>query len=293
MRWLVAIDLEDRPEGVVERVVPWARRLGAAVDLAYASRFSLEGLPAAPQTGDEEQLLFGEWAGRARADRDRLERLQADLPEAVRGAGPAFLTGPPSEAIAEAAAPYDLVVVAHHQRAGLPRLVAGSVSARIARTSPAPVLVLGLGDPIPDPEEALYVLAPVDGSDPGALPWIARHLPLHRTEVVHVRPDDGPIWMPGPTPTPAAPRNRAAVEAAIRARTDASGLPGVGIHVLDPGGHPGDRVASLAKELGVDLIVMPTHGRRGLSRLWMGSVAERVVDRAHTAVLVVPWAERG
>ena len=42
-----------------------------------------------------------------------------------------------------------------------------------------------------------------------------------------------------------------------------------------------------ATELGIDLIVMGTHGRRGLSRALLGSVAENVVRTAPCAVLTV------
>ncbi|MGC2424412.1 MAG: universal stress protein [Nitrospirota bacterium] len=48
-----------------------------------------------------------------------------------------------------------------------------------------------------------------------------------------------------------------------------------------------DEIISLAKEKGVDLIVMGTHGRRGLNRLLLGSVAESVARRAHCAVLLI------
>jgi nucleotide-binding universal stress UspA family protein len=48
-----------------------------------------------------------------------------------------------------------------------------------------------------------------------------------------------------------------------------------------------DVINHTAKELGIDLIVMGTHGRRGLSRALLGSVAETVVRSAPCAVLTV------
>jgi nucleotide-binding universal stress UspA family protein len=50
-------------------------------------------------------------------------------------------------------------------------------------------------------------------------------------------------------------------------------------------GDPASAIARLAKEDDVDLIVMGTHGRTGLTRLLMGSVAEAVVRRASCPVL--------
>lgn len=55
---------------------------------------------------------------------------------------------------------------------------------------------------------------------------------------------------------------------------------------LAQGDGPGE-IIRFAKEHGCDLIVMGTHGRRGLGRLLMGSVAEAVVRKAACPVLVV------
>ncbi len=51
----------------------------------------------------------------------------------------------------------------------------------------------------------------------------------------------------------------------------------------------------MAKEISSDFIVMGTHGRTGLSRLLMGSVAEAVSRKAHCPVLTVkhPFPETG
>src|SRR5690242_16553658 len=48
-----------------------------------------------------------------------------------------------------------------------------------------------------------------------------------------------------------------------------------------------DSILSFVEDQDVDLVVMGTHGRRGLDRLMMGSVAERVLRRAPCAVLAV------
>lgn len=51
-------------------------------------------------------------------------------------------------------------------------------------------------------------------------------------------------------------------------------------------GYPADVIISYAREIDADLIVLGTHGRTGLTHLLLGSVAERVVQRARCAVLV-------
>jgi nucleotide-binding universal stress UspA family protein len=52
-------------------------------------------------------------------------------------------------------------------------------------------------------------------------------------------------------------------------------------------GDPGHEIAHYAKELPADLIVLPSHGRRGLTRLLLGSVTDRVIHLAHCPVLVL------
>jgi universal stress protein A len=52
-------------------------------------------------------------------------------------------------------------------------------------------------------------------------------------------------------------------------------------------GMPGTEIVRFALSAGCDLVVMGTHGRRGLRHLVLGSVAERVVREAHCGVLVV------
>lgn len=57
-------------------------------------------------------------------------------------------------------------------------------------------------------------------------------------------------------------------------------------HLLGEG-EPAEEIVRLARELPCDLIVMGTHGRTGLDRLLLGSVAEQVVRHAPCPVLTV------
>ncbi len=52
-------------------------------------------------------------------------------------------------------------------------------------------------------------------------------------------------------------------------------------------GTPADQIVNYAKEYEVDMIVLGTHGRTGLKRIVMGSVAEAVVRRAECPVLAI------
>ncbi len=52
-------------------------------------------------------------------------------------------------------------------------------------------------------------------------------------------------------------------------------------------GDPADEIVRVANEMGADLIMMGTHGRRGLTRVLMGSVAELVVRHASCPVMTL------
>ena len=56
-------------------------------------------------------------------------------------------------------------------------------------------------------------------------------------------------------------------------------------------GEPAAAVLRVAEAGGFDLIVMGTHGRRGLPRLLLGSVAQKVIARAHCPVLTLHVTE--
>jgi nucleotide-binding universal stress UspA family protein len=52
-------------------------------------------------------------------------------------------------------------------------------------------------------------------------------------------------------------------------------------------GDPGHQIADYAQEIYADLIILSSHGQTGLTRLLLGSVAEKVVRLAHCPVLVL------
>ena len=61
----------------------------------------------------------------------------------------------------------------------------------------------------------------------------------------------------------------------------------VAVRVLTRLGRPYMEIADAARELGVDLIILATHGHTGLKHVLLGSTAERVVRHAHCPVYVV------
>jgi nucleotide-binding universal stress UspA family protein len=132
------------------------------------------------------------------------------------------------------------------------------------------------------------VVVPYDFSErSGQALEIARDLvtDLTHLHVVHVLPtitasDPGMIW--DVVDNDARKRD---AERAFRDGFAASPFHKAGFHVAF--GDPGNEIAAYAQKLDADLIVMPSHGRSGLNRLLIGSVAERVVRLAHCPVLVL------
>ena len=132
------------------------------------------------------------------------------------------------------------------------------------------------------------VVAPVDFSEDSfkavdtALELVDGPAHVH---VVHVLPllavtEPGVIW---DTVDDHSRRQHAAD--ALRQRFSQPPHSGLRIEVLF--GDPGSEIVDYANRMQADLILLPSHGRTGLKRLLLGSVAERVVRMAHCPVLVL------
>lgn len=74
----------------------------------------------------------------------------------------------------------------------------------------------------------------------------------------------------------------------LLAHTRETLLPGVPTIIASTAGDPAEEIVRYAAEHGIDLVVLGTHGRTGVSRVLLGSVAERVLRTAPCPVLVVP-----
>ena len=81
------------------------------------------------------------------------------------------------------------------------------------------------------------------------------------------------------------------IESALERRARSARTEGLLARAVLRTGSPASTVAEMARREGADLIVVGSHGRAGLDRLILGSVAERVVRLASCPVLVVKSAE--
>ena len=185
----------------------------------------------------------------------------------------------------------DLVVMGTRGRRGMNRLLSGSVSEVVVRRAPCPVFTVLARDEGAGPA-INRVLAPVDLSDQSEL--VLNHsaalsesyaAPL---DLLHVVEEAAYPNVYGLDPlAPSAPnvqdRAREALEtlaSELDLRTDP-----VNVHVL--AGNAARDIVEFAEDQVADLIVMATHGRTGLERFLIGSVAEKVVRRAPCPVFTL------
>ena len=78
--------------------------------------------------------------------------------------------------------------------------------------------------------------------------------------------------------------------------TDGFRKAGVRAEGLLPEGSPANEIATIARQRGLELIVVGTHGRKGITHFLLGSVAERLVRLSLVPVFIVPswrYADRG
>lgn len=181
------------------------------------------------------------------------------------------------------------VVIGSLGKTGLRRALLGSVAEKIVRYAHCPVLVVRPG------EAKGVVVAATDMSDPslpairfGALEAERRGAKLVVVHAVDFRGASllGEIgsFFGG---APPAPDVAALVEAAKTLLQKAMVNLGVRGEVVILDGAASAVVAEYAEKVGAELVVVGTRGRTGLSRLTLGSVAERIVQHAPCSVLAV------
>jgi len=181
----------------------------------------------------------------------------------------------------------DLIVVGTHGRTGLSKLLAGSVATAVLRRAQCPVLAVRSLGPTHPPEDVRAILHPTDFSERSeaalrVATLLARGLGA-RLIILHVAPFNALI-SDMVVPVDPLPYHKALE--AMRQRVDRPGLK----YPIEARLRQGDAVEEVlraADEPGCGLIVMGTHGRTGLARLLLGSVAETVLSQATCPVLAV------
>jgi nucleotide-binding universal stress UspA family protein len=198
--------------------------------------------------------------------------------------------GIPSQEIRETARKLavDLIVLGTHGRTGLAHILLGSTAERTVTSAPCPVMVVREDDGVAKGFER--ILAPIDFSDCSldALEYAARMARQFKAKltILHVMEPEayGLDFTLRHAPDPARIerlRNRLADLTASLTRSGIEAEHGL------RGGLPVDTILNAERSQPADLIVMGTHGRRGLSHLISGSVTHAVLRQARCPVLTV------
>lgn len=208
------------------------------------------------------------------------------------------MIGIPSVQICQAAmqCDADLIVLGTHGRTGLEHILLGSIAERVLTIAPCPVLTVREPEgsekrhtKVPVTFEQITV--PVDFSDCSmdALEYgiqIAKDVGASLTLLHVLEPvsygDDLTLGH-------AAEQGRVdqRIDSQLRAYVTAIQSAGVSARQVIRGGVPADSILEFVRASSCDLIVMGTHGRRGISRVLKGSVAEAVLRRASCPVFAV------
>lgn len=103
-------------------------------------------------------------------------------------------------------------------------------------------------------------------------------------DMAMVSPDPNMPWV---IPASSLEEIRLSLESALKAIPDAKWAEGRTIHRVLRSGTPFLEVVKYAEEQDIDVIVVGTHGRSGLTHMLLGSTAERIVRKAPCPVLTV------
>jgi nucleotide-binding universal stress UspA family protein len=291
---LVPLDGSPFSEYALPPAIMLARRAGAGLVLAHVHQIAI---PAIAMSGE---VMYD-----ATLD-EYMRSEERGYLEGVLGRVTAIWDGPVRCDLLEApvapalidhvrATGADLVVMSTHGRGGFTRAWLGSVADRLIRQSPAPVLVIH-----PDEEPPVlaeepgfeHILIPLDGS-PGAEAAIplarsvgdltnARYTLIQVLEpVAHSFAANGLVHDPQPL-TGAWEHAHAYLEK-VAAPLRAAGLH---IAIQTPVGRPAETLLEFLNHNRVDVIAMTTHGRSGLTRMLLGSVADKLVRGATEPLLI-------
>ena len=208
-------------------------------------------------------------------------------------------TGIPSQEVLTAAEAEDadLLVVGTLGKTGLKHVLLGSTAERVIRASPCPVLAVraewseGEAGSKPRPATLDRILVPVDFSDCSldALEYAAVVAQRAKASItlLHVLEPvsyglDFTLTIPG-----SRERKKEAVAERLAGVVAALKNMHVEAEYVVRGGLPNDSILEAVRTTAADIIVMGTHGRRGLSHALYGSVAEFVLRKSRCPVLTV------
>lgn len=204
--------------------------------------------------------------------------------------------GDPLTVILDQIPRYDLAVLGTHARHGLDHLFIGSVAEKVVRSARRPIVIVRSGIERAAEFPPKRILVPLDFSDGARHAFELAHDLAERhgatVSLVHVIEDfpefEGPeqlvVVAAGEEPQSYVEHAQARVMEALRlfvtGRFEGT-LPNLEVVI----GSAHRELVAFAERSDADLVVMGTHGRTGIRRIGIGSVAERVVRTSTVPVM--------
>ncbi len=175
----------------------------------------------------------------------------------------------------------DLVVMSTNGRSGLQRLLIGSVANQVIQSSSKPLLLLRpTGDWRSRSTSFRRLVVALDGSEfsERILPYVTALALPFLSEVLLLSVAEGST----------SEAYRATMQAYLERLAAELRAEGVNVRNLVAAGGPARTIVSVAGAESADLIMLATHGRGGLERLMLGSVADRVMHHMPCPVFLLP-----
>ena len=278
-----------------EAALPVAERIARMFDATLVlltvlpARGALRILPKGRSAGNpleagqvETELYLNDLAGTYRAAGIRAEYYLA--------------AGPVAQAIETMVSELDadLLVMSTHGRSGVGRFMLGSNASAALQVSSRPILLFRPQAAASAAPQVRKVLVPLDGSGfaERVLPWMQDVAAVVDCEFILLAVPE--------VPEPAMYGAMAEAVDDLRQRAEANSqryltqlterLTDLGLRVrpVVGGSRPATTILEMAEQEQVDLIMLATHGRGGIDRLVMGSVADRVVHHSTCPVFLLP-----
>ena len=281
---LLATDGSQFGEGAIREAIQLAKKCSSKLSAISVIETNPEYATIAPQLLEKAE----------KAAREHLESVKAQAKKEGVDITTSILEGEDSyNYISEEAAKnkISMIIMGRRGKTGLKRLVMGSTTARVIGHAPCNVLVVPRAAQV----EFKNILVATDGS---------RHAAAAASEAVGIaKKNNGKLIVLAVVPSESmqpmdivhsemsrdviAAKELSLAENSAKAVKAAAQKEGVAVEAFIMGGRPADAIVQTAKEKNVDVIMLGSHGKTGVDKLLMGSVAERVIVLASCAVLVV------
>jgi nucleotide-binding universal stress UspA family protein len=297
---------------LAEQMLAWAGVLAKGMQSRVELLRVIE--PPPPGLSDPAHGIYPHQVSASAAShaQDYLESLAIPLRQDGLSVSSIVREGSPAPAIASEAAkePDTLIAMTTHGRSGIGRWLLGSVTDKVLRATTNPLLMFRAYDPENPPEAVKLqtIIVPLDGSPLAeqALPHAVALAKALKLRVLLVRatpslgeyhryvehyPLDSSSTISRMYEEFSREEDARAMEYLhqVKEKLNRQRVFSAEERLLK--GHAAEAIVELAQEIPHSLVAMTTHGRSGIGRWLLGSVADRVVRHSRDLVLVVRATE--